>query len=178
MVLNDLKQIRKVPTNAPVYAVALLVAVASEALSRLEGRSVNAVFVEEMFARAHSVPSVVARVLFDAVRNGLAHVYDTKTIVLGAEEVIVVLSWADRPHLSVATEDWIQDGKPRRAICLNVGTLCADLEAYFERLMARLERDADFSRRVAANASNQKPPAPEAEALRAWREYLAQQQGT
>ena len=114
--------------------------------------------------------------LFDAVRNGLAHVYDTKTIVLGAEEVIVVLSWGQREHLSVATEDWLHDGKPRVGICLNVATLWADLDAHFAEFTERLEQDAELHRRVSENAAKQKQITPQGDALRAWREFLAAKQ--
>jgi hypothetical protein len=124
------------------------------------------------------VPRVVAKVLFTAVRNGLAHFYDTKTIVLGRDEVIVALSWSQRSHLSVTREDWLHDGPPRVGICLNVGALCVDLEAYFAQLAGRLQRDADLARRIIENASKQTPPVPQGDALRIWREYLATQQMT
>src|SRR5437879_1053857 len=127
MVRNDLKQIRKLDKKSPIYAVGLLVAIATEALSQLEGRGDDAIFAENLLGQRHGVPLPIGRVLFDAVRHGLAHVYDTKTIILGAEEVIVVLSWEKRQHLSVTTEDWLHDGTPRVGICLNVGTLWADL---------------------------------------------------
>jgi len=128
MVRNDLKQIRKIDRKSPIYAVALLVAIATEALSQLEGRPDDAVFAEALLGRPYGVPLQVGRVLFDAIRNGLAHVYDTKTVLVGTNEIIVVLSWRQRDHMSVAVEDWLRDGRPRVGLCLNVGILWSDLD--------------------------------------------------
>jgi hypothetical protein len=176
MVRNDLKQIRKLDKKSPIYAVGLLVAIATEALSQLEGRADDAIFAEDLLGRRYGVPPLIGRVLFDAIRNGLAHVYDTKTIVLGSEEVIVVLSWQQREHLAVATEEWLHDGKPRVGICLNVDTLWGDLDAHYTEFAERLERDGDLRRRVTENSAKQKRITPTGEALRVWNEFLAAKQ--
>jgi hypothetical protein len=173
---NDLKQIRKLDKESPVYAVGVLVAIATEALSQLEGRGDDAVFAEDLLGLRHGVPVLVGRVLFDAVRNGLAHAYDTRTVVLGSEEVVVVLSWEQRGHLSVASEDWLRDGKLRRGICLNVGTLWADLDAHFSEFSQRLEQDAELRQRVTDNAAKQKRSVPQGDALHAWRDFLSEQE--
>src|SRR5437016_1036771 len=173
MVRNDLKQIRKIEKKAPNYAVALLVTIATEALSQLEGRADEAVFAEDLLGRLHGVPLQVGRVLFDAIRNGLAHVYDTKIIVVGADEIIVVLSWQKREHMSVAVEDWLNDGRPRVGVCLNVGTLWTDLDAHFTVFAERLGKDANLLRRVNENAAKQRRIVPQGEALRTWREFIA-----
>ena len=176
MVRNDLKQIRKIEKKAPNYAVALLVTIATEALSQLEGRADEAVFAEDLLGRLHGVPLQVGRVLFDAIRNGLAHVYDTKIIVVGADEIIVVLSWQKREHMSVAVEDWLNYGRPRVGVCLNVGTLWTDLDAHFTVFAERLGKDANLLRRVNENAAKQRRIVSQGEALRTWREFIAVKQ--
>jgi hypothetical protein len=156
--------------------VGLLVAIATEALSQLEGRADDAIFAEDLLGRRYGVPSLIGRVLFDAIRNGLAHVYDTKTIVLGSDEVIVVLSWQEREHLSVAMEDWLHDGKARAGICLNVDALWRDLDDHFTEFAERLERDGDLRRRVTENSAKQKRITLTGDALRVWNEFLAAKQ--
>jgi hypothetical protein len=60
------------------YVVALLVAIGSEALSRLQGFGEEHVFVE--MTTKHGLSAGMASDVFRALRNGLAHTYDTKFI--------------------------------------------------------------------------------------------------
>ncbi len=76
---NDLSLIISLERGTPNYAAALLIAAASEALSRLLGRKEDSVFVDDLLGK-YQVPEVVRRILFNAVRNGFAHLYDTKVM--------------------------------------------------------------------------------------------------
>src|SRR5205809_7086195 len=87
MVRNDLKQIRKIEKKAPNYAVVLLVTIATEGLSQLEGRAYVAVFAEDLCGRLLGVSLQVGGVLFAAIRYGAAHVYGTNIISVGADAV-------------------------------------------------------------------------------------------
>ena len=67
------------------YAVALLVAIGSESLSRLQDRSEDSIFVDLM--TKHDLPPEMARDVFNALRHGIAHTYNTKFIKKGRLKV-------------------------------------------------------------------------------------------
>ncbi len=71
----------------------------------------------------------IGRGLYDAIRNGLVHVYETKTIVIGSRRLNVVISWRAKPHmhLSPSSSD----------IYVNVFQLAQDLK----RALAQFETD-------------------------------------
>ena len=77
-----------------------MVLVGSEALSALQGRDDDDVFVEMM--AAHNVEQALARKLFDALRNGLAHFWDTKFLDGGREKVELFISWEKHRHLTMS----------------------------------------------------------------------------
>jgi hypothetical protein len=64
------------------YPAAILIVVGSEALSQLRGKRDDHVFVEMM--AEHGVENVLARKLFDALRNGLAHLW-VQTLSMSGE---------------------------------------------------------------------------------------------
>jgi hypothetical protein len=171
-VRNDLKQMLKIEDGAPNYAAALLITIASETLSKLLGHVADRMFAQDLLGK-HGVPLVVARGLFDAVRNGIAHVYDTKTILIEGQPIFVVVSWRSLPHARVLTRDWLHEGVARRGVCLNVHTMWADLNSYLERLEQRLRTDErlrrdvmDWSRRVETTVR------PEGEAVDTWKAFI------
>ena len=55
MIRNDLKRILSVDRKSPAYAAALLITIASEALSQLEGRHDHAIFTD-ILARGYGGP--------------------------------------------------------------------------------------------------------------------------
>ena len=143
-----IKQIRKSRKKYPEYTIASLIAVASEALSRLQGQKRHAVFAREVLGRRHGVEERIGRALFEAVRHGLAHRYDTSLIAGGKHDIAVVIAW-QKPylHLQVVEEDWLGDGVHRPGIYLDVGTMWLDLDAFLRRLTARLNAEKKLSRR-------------------------------
>jgi hypothetical protein len=103
LVRIHVKQILKLDSKPPIYAVALLVAVACEQISRLfpaEGSD------EEVFSKAiiepHGVSTRVGRDLFDVIRNGFAHSYCPKMLQIDDEMVGVTFAWKKQgAHLRV-----------------------------------------------------------------------------
>jgi hypothetical protein len=175
--LIHLKQIRKAQKKHPEYTVALLIAVASEALSRLRNRKRSTVFVRELLGRPHGVSEAIGRALFDAVRHGLAHRYDTGLITVGKQKVVVVITWK-RPtvHLKVRSGDWLHDGIERPGVYLDMETMCVDLGAYFKRFTTALRRDSRLAQQVERQSKRLEqtytvPVKPES--LAAWQMFLA-----
>ena len=175
-ILIHLAQIRKTQKKHPEYAVALMIAVASEALSRLRNRRRSTVFARELLARPHRVNEAVGRALFQAVRHGLAHRYDTALITVGKQKVVVVITWR-RPsmHLRVRSGDWLHDGVQRPGVYLDMETMCADLGAYLKRLTSALRRDSRLARQVEQQGKRldqRYMVSIKAESLATWQRFL------
>jgi hypothetical protein len=140
------------------YPAAILIVVGSEALSQLRGKRDDHVFVEMM--AEHGVENVFARKLFDALRNGLAHLWDTNSLDVGREQVELVVAWKETRHLSLRSS-------PSPGLNLNVRAMWDDLQKALTKYAAVLGRDAS--------------PAPSRETsltedqttLEAWRRFQA-----
>lgn len=74
------------------YLAASLITCACDAIAYLKyGRPNHGeLFFAELLAHSWKP---AARGLYDAIRNGIVHVYDTKTIVLGSRRLNISLSW-------------------------------------------------------------------------------------
>jgi hypothetical protein len=108
--------------DAGNYAVAVQVAIGSEALSRLQDLNIGTVFVR-MMAR-HGVERPMATDVFLALRNGLTHTYDTRYIKSGDVTIELIVS---RGALKQAM---VRRHPP--GFVLNVETMWADLQVMFE----------------------------------------------
>lgn len=95
----DLKLLTSVDTGGN-YITGLLICCACEILSRLEYGKEDGIrfFAEEMLPVKWRP---VAPNLFDAMRNGIAHFYETKSIHLTGRVVEIYLSWRKEPHLLI-----------------------------------------------------------------------------
>jgi hypothetical protein len=118
------------------FAVAALAACACETLARYRDRSGGG---GEVFRRL--LPPgpfhVIARSLYDLLRNGLVHRYDTADLRVDGRLVRLALSWRARPHLSVTEIDGIPN------LVLNATTLCSDLFKAFREYKEELEKSAE-----------------------------------
>jgi len=118
------------------FAVAALAACACETLGRYRDRSGDG---GEVFRRL--LPAgpfqVIAQSLYDLLRNGLVHRYDTADLSVEGQLVRLALSWRAEPHLSVK----VIDGIPN--LVLNVTTLCSDLFKAFHEYREELKKSAE-----------------------------------
>lgn len=147
-VRSHLKKIRAIPKKHPEYTVALLIAVASEGLSQLRGESRWGVF-RQLLERRCKVSELVAHGLFRAVRNGLAHRYDTAMIEVGSQKIVVVVTWnKPRKHLCVERGDWLKDGVQRLGVWLDTETLWRDLLAYLRKMDNELRANRKLARSI------------------------------
>lgn len=181
LVRIHLKQLLKLDDKPPIYSVALLVAIACEQLSKLfpaEGGK------EDMFFRCllkrHGVEESVGRDLFDVVRNGLAHSYTPKAVLLGGNErARTIFTWKGGPHLravGVRREGIhnrlvpIEDNEyPDQFLCIDVESLWRDLDMSLSEVEERLA-GGDLSLEMAALMPTKGPI--QATALKEWREFL------
>lgn len=135
-VLNDLGII----TNAPKggnYAAVLLITTACEALGALRyGRKDGGLD----FFTNYLLPEpwrVVSKSIYDALRNGLAHSFSTKTVVNASEKPIELgISWSKEKHFSYESS--------RSVLFLNVQQLASDLRRAFGRYQSELQQSAEL----------------------------------
>lgn len=140
------------------YTVALLVAIGSEALSRLQGRTEDHIFVALMTKRG--LTAEMARDVFKALRHGIAHTYDTKFIQAGRLKVELIVSWRLKTHLSVRREP--------PGLFLNVRTMWEDLRDVIEALKASLPPGGTLPDRWVKESIHQGHP----HAVEGWRQWI------
>ncbi len=118
------------------FAIAALAACACETLARYRHGTADG---GEVFRRL--MPSgpfqTIGRTLYDLLRNGLVHRYDTADIRVDGQLVRLALSWRAEHHLSVKDIDGVPN------LVLNVTTLCADLFKAFHDFREELKRNAE-----------------------------------
>ncbi len=118
------------------FAVAGLAACACETLARYRYGSGEGADVFSRLLPAGPF-KVIARCVYDILRNGLVHRYDTADIRVGGKIVQLAISWRAEPHLSVKDIDGVPN------LVLNATTLCADLFAQFAEYRRELEQSAE-----------------------------------
>jgi hypothetical protein len=114
--------------DAGNYSIAVTVAIGSEALSRLQGFRVEKMFTDLM--TKHGLTPEMAGDVFGALRNGVAHRYDTGFIQSGPLRIELIVSRGALKHASVRR-------KPS-ALVLNVETMWEDLKQVMEKLREAL----------------------------------------
>lgn len=164
---NNMKHIYRVDqineSQAGHYPAAILIVVGSQALSQLQGENEDHVFVEMM--AEHKVERLLARKLFDALRNGLAHLWATNLLDVGTQEQVeLVVSWEKKGHLSLRSS-------PSSGLYLNVGAMWSGLQKALTKYAAVLAGDpkragSPAPRRVTSLSHSQM-------VLRAWQRFQA-----
>jgi hypothetical protein len=128
--LQDLELIVSRDTGGN-YSATLLTMTACEALGRLRYGTESG---GSKFFKEYVLPATwkdVSADLFDALRNGLAHSYETKMLVqFGARSVEIGISWRDHSHLSF--------DRDRSVLFLNVPELAAALRRAIDRYEGEL----------------------------------------
>lgn len=120
-----LREISDVEKKNVHYAGVLLVVIACEALSLLmDLEREDEIFVNELILPHRKLDRAMAEDLWKALRDGLAHIYDTKFIRVDDQLIEIMVSWEDYPHLTR------RDDPP--GIYLNLQTMRQDLERAFD----------------------------------------------
>lgn len=137
--LRDLKLLVELPEGGN-YAAALLTISACEALGMVRYGREHAGCA---FFAAYLLPEPwqpAAPDLFDALRHGLAHSYETKALLqLEGGPVELVVSWRECPHLSYNAD--------RRRLFVNVQSLFAALKSAIDRYESELRGDPTLRER-------------------------------
>ena len=124
----DLNVLLKSKNGGPNYAAALLIAIACEALSRMLDKSSD-FYLTEILAK-HGLRRELAEDVANAMRNGIAHAYDTRYIQAGSLRIELIISWSAMQHLSVRND--------LPGLVLNVHTMATDLSELFDKLRQTL----------------------------------------
>jgi hypothetical protein len=122
------------------YTAALLLLVGAEALSRIVDADDDEFFVEMLHRRG--IDPSVAKDLFEALRHGLAHIFETKYVQVGKMFVELVVSWGELDHLSR------QDPS---GFILNVRTMWDDLKKLLAEIEEQLTADPEWAQEIPRN---------------------------
>ena len=163
-VITDLRQIAAQETGGN-YAATALVGCACDALGRLTYGADNS---GARFFSEYVLPDAWKEVggsVYGALRNGLVHLYDAKTIRVGKRTFEIGVSKRDKPHLTFS-----DDGT---YLFVNVQDLTTALDAAFDRIHERLVRDADFCDCFYMKAKEGLVIEPPKRELEGWRRLLA-----
>src|SRR4030067_600266 len=136
-VLNDLRRLVSEDIGGNYLAVSLITC-ACDAVSRFHYGKRNE---GELFFTEYILPSdwkPMGRTIYDALRNGLIHSYETKDIIYNGKTIVLCISWGKKRHLSFSADS------NTFTIFLNVKTLKTDLRKAFSLYERRLQRDPDL----------------------------------
>ncbi|MDO8476644.1 MAG: hypothetical protein Q7W02_10740 [Candidatus Rokubacteria bacterium] len=120
------------------YMAALVLMVGAEALSLLVDGDENDVPIK-LLAR-NEVDKFMALDVMTALRDGIAHTYETKYVKVGAELIEMVVSWGERQHLTLRVDPL--------GLYVNVRTLWGDLREELGAVEARLKANAEWAGQV------------------------------
>ena len=118
----------------------------------------------ELLERHGKVDADMAQDLFDALRNGPAHIFATKSITVRGKElrrIQVVVSWKQHQHLSRDAGDPVR-------LYVNLHTMRDDLEALFDRHRADIRRLTGAQRKLPRDLQTRRTTIAKPEACAGW----------
>jgi hypothetical protein len=131
---NDISQLRRRTRTPAPYGAALCIIVGCEALSTLlKGDSPHGIFVRELIQHHRKgFDPHMGKDIWQALRNGLAHVYDTKLIRIGrgGPDLELKVSWEKYRHLEILK------GQNPPALVLHIPTMWKDLQRVLRKSLA------------------------------------------
>ena len=134
---NDISQLRR-PSRTPApYGAALCIVVGCEALSRLlKVDPPHGIFARELIEHHNKgFTRTTGKDIFQALRNGLAHIYDTEFIRIGRDgpEVELIVSWEPYTHLQIIKND------RGIGLVLHVPTMWDDLQRVLRKALSNVQ---------------------------------------
>ncbi|MGA2325080.1 MAG: hypothetical protein ABSH05_02220 [Bryobacteraceae bacterium] len=128
---RDLSRIRVLEPGVN-YAAAALIACACDVIAKRRGVAEADVF-KNLLPPGRPY-EVIGKTLYEALRNGLVHGYDTKEIVFDGTSIGLIVAWKETPHLSVVPHC----GK--QCLVLNVQALSDRLSAEIDKFRQELKQ--------------------------------------
>jgi hypothetical protein len=146
------------------YTTAFLIACACETLSRYTYGRQNGVrlFSEKMLPKEWRP---VAPSLFDAIRNGIAHNFQTKHIRIGDSLVDIGISWRQQPHLRFSPD--------KKVLYLNIQTMAQQILDLLSEYEQTLRTDSKLRLRFDNALQADWTYKPKGDELTAWKTLLA-----
>lgn len=107
----------------------------------------------------------VASSLYDAMRNGIAHRYETKTLRIGDKRVEIGISWKKKPHLRFS--------RNRKVVFLNIQTLAQQVFDMLDAYEQELKTDASLRERFHHSLKGKWEKKTQGVELEAWKTILS-----
>jgi hypothetical protein len=147
------------------YLAAALITCACDALSYLKygHRNRGDLFFTEILP---DLWKPIAMTLYDAIRNGIIHTYETKTIILDSRRLDIGVSWRAKPHLHLSARG--------TEIYVNVSQLSQDLKAAIVQFEADLKVDANLRDTFFQAMRGEREINPVNAERRTWQQVLSQ----
>ncbi len=133
---HDLRQMLTLNPGSN-FAVAGLAACACETLARYRYGSGEGALVFSRLLPPGPLQEV-AKTVYDVLRNGLVHRYNTADLRIDGKMVRLAISWRAESHLSIKSIDGVPN------LVLNATTLCADLFVQFACYRRDLEQNPEM----------------------------------
>lgn len=147
------------------YTTALLIACACETLARytygMKDEDIRRFFSEKMLPEEWRP---VGHSLFDAIRNGIAHNFQTKPIRIGDSLVDIGISWRQQPHLKFSPD--------KKVLYLNIQTMAQQIIDLLGEYEQALRTDSRLRQQFANALRADWTGRPKGEELIAWKRLL------
>lgn len=145
------------------YITALLIACACETLARFRYGQPNGAqfFAKEMLTDEWQP---VAPSLFDAMRNGIAHCYETKPIRIGNRLIDIGIAWRKHPHLQFSYD--------KKILYLNIQTMAEQILNLLKEYESSLKADQQLRLQFFKAMKTDWTKKTDGDELNAWKKLL------
>lgn len=145
---SGVRRVMEIDRKHPHYVAAVVMAIGCEAVGRLlnamdgGSREAHDIFAKELVCQYIQLDDEMGQNVFDAIRNGIAHRYETKPIELkDGRQIRVIVNWGEgRPHFGVCRDPL--------GIYINLFQMKRDFEAMLDRYRDALVRTSRPGRQL------------------------------
>jgi len=136
-VFHDLELIVKQQTGGNYAAIAIMLC-ACDLFARLRycRRDEGWRFVVDYMGTLNANYAKIGKTLYDALRHGIMHSYETKKVRIGNRLIDFGISWREKQHFSVDSE--------KSRIHINVPAIHSDLTQAFEAYVEDLKKNGQL----------------------------------